>query len=175
LPRGDASDDLLAAVYEELRGLAQRLFRRERVAHTLQPTALVHEVYLRLAEQNRVDWQGKTHLFAVGAHLMRRVLVDHARARTRHKRGSGAERVVLDEALVPGGDAALTLADLLAVHEALEQLAALDARQARIVEQRYFGGLTAAEIASENGVSQRTVEAELTHARAWLRRRLATP
>ncbi len=164
---------LLGLVYAELRALAGSLFRRERAAHTLQPTALVHEAYLRLAAQSRVDWRGRTQVFALGAQMMRRVLVDHARHRARDKRGGGEERVVFDEALVPGGETALSLEDVLGLHQALSELAELDERQARIVEQRYFGGLTAAEIALELGVSQRTVEAELSHARAWLRRRLA--
>lgn len=169
--RRDA-ERLLPLVYDELRMLARRLFRRERASHTLQPTALVHEVYLRLAEQSRVDWRGRTHFFAIGAQLMRRVLVDHARGRVRLKRGAELERVSFEEALLPGGSTELTLSELLSVHEALTALAQLDARQAQIVEQRYFGGLTVEEIATELAVSKRTVEAELTHARAWLRRKL---
>ncbi len=166
-------DALLPLVYDELRALARRLFRRERAGHTLEPTALVHEVFLRLAEQEKVEWNGRTHVFAVGARMMRRVLVDHARRRLRRKRGAGDERVTFDEALAADGRSALSLAEVIAVHDALAELARLDPRQASIVEQRYFGGLTAAEIARELGIASRTVEAELTHARAFLRRRLA--
>jgi RNA polymerase sigma factor (TIGR02999 family) len=165
-----AADELMGQLYDEFRALARRRLRREAAGQTLQPTALVNEVYLKLIDQTRTDWKGRTHFFAIGAEVMRRVLVDRARRKARLKRGGGRERIALDEQLVvsPGKDE-----DLLAVDEALEELAKLDPRQARIVELRFFGGLTVAEAAEAMGLSQRTVEAEWTMIRAWLRRRLS--
>jgi RNA polymerase sigma factor (TIGR02999 family) len=166
----EALDDVLPRVYEELRRIAARHLRAERSGHTLQPTALVNEAYMRLVDQTRVDWQGRTHFYAVAAGAMRRILIDHARGRRRLKRGGAAQRVTFSEDLpVP----AAFDADVLDVHEALERLAAIDERQARIVELRYFGGLGVDEVAEVLGVSKRTVEAEWTHAKAWLRRALA--
>jgi RNA polymerase sigma factor (TIGR02999 family) len=159
----------MAQLYDEFRALARGLLSRESPAHTLQTTALVNEAYLRLVDQTKVDWKGRTHFFAVGAQAMRRVLVDHARRKNRTKRGGGRLRVSL------AGIAALSArreADVLAVHEAIEELAQRDARQAQIVELRFFAGLTVAEVAAVLGVSRRTVEAEWTMIRAWLRRRL---
>ncbi len=169
-PDDPSADDLLPLVYDELRRLAEGYLRRERPGHTLQPTALVHEAYLRLVDQDRVDWQGRTHFLAVGAHMMRRLLIDHARGRGRVRRGGDRQRLTLDDemAAVAGQDV-----DLLALHEALETLAELDERQARIVELRFFAGLRVDEVAQVLGVSRRTVEGDWTHARAWLRRELA--
>jgi RNA polymerase sigma factor (TIGR02999 family) len=164
-----AANQLMAQLYDEFRALARGLLSRESPAHTLQTTALVNEAYLRLVDQAKVDWKGRTHFFAVGAQAMRRVLVDHARRKNRTKRGGGRLRVSL------AGIAALSArreADVLAVHEAIEELAQRDARQAQIVELRFFAGLTVAEVAAVLGVSRRTVEAEWTMIRAWLRRRL---
>lgn len=164
-----AAERLLPLVYDEFRELAGDYLRRETKAHTLQPTALVHEAYLRLIDQTRVNWQGRTHFFAVGAQAMRRVLVDHARARQRDKRGGGWQRISLDEQLTvsPAHDA-----DLLAVDEAIEKLARIDSRQAQIVELRFFGGLTVAEVADVLGLSKRTIESEWKVIRAFLRKEL---
>ena len=166
-----AAERLLPLVYDRLRGLANRFLGAERAGHTLQPTALVHEAFLKLVEQERVDWAGRTHFFAVGAKAMRRILVDHARGRRRDKRGGGAVRVELREgaALSPERDE-----DVLALDEALARLEARDARQARIVELRFFGGLNVEEVAEALGVSKRTVEADWTMLRAWLRRELSS-
>ena len=159
----------MAQLYGEFRTLARRYLDRESPGHTLQPTALVNEVYLKLVDQTQVDWKGRTHFFAIGAQVMRRVLVDHARCRGRVKRGGGLQRAALDVSLI----SARSAADVLAVHEAIEDLAQLDPRQARIVELRFFGGLSVAEVAEVLGLSRRTVEAEWTMIRAWLRRRLS--
>ena len=163
------AEHLFQLLYKPLRQLAARFLAGEKVGHTLTPTALVHEAYLKLVDQSRVDWQGKSHFFAIGAQIMRRILVDHARARGRVKRGGKAIRLQLDEhlALSPGRDE-----DVLAVDEALHKLAELDPRQACVVEMRFFGGLGVAEVATVLGVSKRTVEGEWTAARAWLRREL---
>jgi len=164
-----AADQLMAEMYGELRTLARRYLDRERPGHTLQPTALVNEVYLKLVDQSEVDWKGRTHFFALGAQVMRRVLVDHARRKGRAKRGGGLQRAAVDVSLI----SARSAADVLAVHEAIEDLGKLDPRQARIVELRFFGGLSVAEVAEVLGLAQRTVEAEWTMIRAWLRRRLS--
>jgi RNA polymerase sigma-70 factor (ECF subfamily) len=169
--KGDkgAADKLLPLVYDEFRALARHYLAQERANHTLQPTALVHEAYMKLVDQTRVDWQGRSHFFAVAAQAMRRILVDHARSRQRDKRGGGRARVVLDEAvaLSPQKDE-----DVLALDEALERLAMLDPRQAKVVELRFFGGLSVDEVAEALSVSKRTVEGDWTFARAWLSREL---
>jgi RNA polymerase sigma factor (TIGR02999 family) len=165
-----AADELMPEVYNELRSLAASYLARETVNHTLQATALVNEAYLKMVDQTRVDWQGRTHFFAVAAQSMRRILVDHARTRRRKKRGGDRRRIVLDDHLqlsVQRDD------DVLALDEALHVLAQRDERQARIVELRFFGGLTVEEVALVLGVSKRTVEAEWTMIKAWLRRELA--
>ncbi len=169
---GDASatERLFKLLYGDLRALAARLLKQEKPGHTLQPTALVHEVYMKLVDQSRVDWKGKTHFFAVGAQVMRRVLVDHARARQRAKRGGGRQRILLDQDIALGPERE---EDLLALEDALSRLADLDPRQATIVEMRFFGGLTVAEVAEVLGVSKRTVENDWTVVRAWLRRELS--
>ncbi len=170
-----AADQLLPVVYDELRRLARGYLSRERPDHTLQPTALVHEAYLRLAGQSRVEWQGRTHFLAVGARAMRRLLIDHARTRRRQKRGGGRRQVTLNEAVTPLAVCDLDLEQLLAIEEALERLAGISERQAAIVELRFFGGLTVEEVAKHLGVSPRTVESDWARARKWLRQELARP
>lgn len=161
---------LLPLVYDELRQLAANYLKRERDGHTLSPTALVHEAFLRLVDQSRVDWKGKTHFLAVGADAMRRILIDHARARKRDKRGRDWRRVAFDHAVA---ELAILDVDLVDFRDALEALAALDKRQARVVELRLFAGLSMEEIATVINVSKRTIEGDWTHAKAWLRSRLA--
>ncbi|MHC4948136.1 MAG: ECF-type sigma factor [Planctomycetota bacterium] len=165
-----AADQLLPEVYEELRRLAQSFLNRERSDHTLQATALVHEAYLKLIDQTRVDWQGQTHFKAVAAQAMRRILVDHARSHARHKRGGDWRRLALDDAylLVDGPEV-----DVLALHDALEKMRRLDERQARVVELRLFGGCTPEETARLLDMAKRTVERDWKMGRTWLRRELA--
>ena len=160
-----AAEKLLPHVYQELRDLAAHYLRGERVGHTLQPTALVHEAYLKLVNAQRVDFNGRTHFLAVAASTMRRILVDHARRRRSLKRGSGRERVALreDELSTQGRPV-----DVLALDEALSRLEALDNRCSRVVELRYFGGMTVEEAAAALGVSKRTVEDDWAWARTWL-------
>jgi len=172
--RGDqtAAEQLVPVVYEELRRQAARAMRREGSEHTLQATALVHESYLRLVDQRRVKWRNRAHFFAIASTVMRRVLVDHARARLTAKRGGGAVPVTLAGA-APATPEGTDEADLLALHEALSKLAILDADQARLVELRYFGGLTIEDTAEALSISPATVKREWAVARAWLRRELA--
>ena len=165
-----AADEVVPIVYGELRALAQALMNRERPDHTLQATALVHEAYLRLVGQQRTTWQNRAHFLALASQALRRILVDHARARGRDKRGGGATRIALDEEIVASYAAEV---DLVAVDHALDALAARSELQARIVELRFFGGLTTAEVAQVVDRSQRTVEREWRFARAWLYRTLA--
>lgn len=153
--------------------MARNYLGRERAQHTLQPTALVNEAWLRLRDQRRVEWQGRTHVLAVAAQAMRRVLIDHGRGRRRHKRGSGEAHLTLHDWLHAPQPQAIDVEDALALDRALTKLAALDERQAAVVEMRYFGGLTVPEVAEVLEVSVRTVEGEWTHARAWLKRELA--
>lgn len=174
-----ALDALFPIVYGELRQRAGRVLGREGAGHTLQPTALVHEAYLRLVDQKRVQWEGRTQFFAIAARVMRRVLVDHARARLAGKRGAGARHVTLIDArvdveaasaaMVTGDDAV----DLLALDDALERLAAFDPRKARLVELRYFAGLSIPEAAESLGVSQATAIRDWSIARRWLHRELS--
>jgi RNA polymerase sigma factor (TIGR02999 family) len=164
-----AAADLLPAVYDELRRMAARMLRRERAGHTLQPTALAHEAFLKLIDQSRVQWQGRVHFLAVAATAMRRILVNHAKARGRIKRGGPAahrQRVPLDDALESFEERAV---DLEALDEALQRLAAFDPQQARLVELRFFGGMTVEEAADALGISVRTVHREWDVAKAWLR------
>jgi RNA polymerase sigma factor (TIGR02999 family) len=170
--RGDrpSLDTLLPLVYDELRRLASHYLRGERPGQTLQPTALVHEAYLRLLKDRPDRWQNRAHFCAIAAHSMRQILIERARARDAQKRGGGAPRVTFDESLpvsAPDGQV-----DLLALDAALERLAALDADQARIVELRYFGGLTIEETADAMGISAATVKRHWAVARAWLAREL---
>ena len=160
---------LMPLVYDELRALAESYLRQERSGHTLQATAIVHEAYVRLIKQDDIKWQNRAHFFAVAAQAIRRILVDHARARQRAKRGGGLERVRLDEDVAVLEERDL---DLVALDESLEKLAGLHERQARIVELRFFGGLTLKEVAEFLGVSPRTVDGDWSMARAWLRREL---
>lgn len=160
-----ARDQLLEIVYEELRRQAARYLRRERPDHTLQPTALVHEAYLQLIDQSRVNWEHRAHFFGAAARLMRRVLVDHARAHQAEKRGSGEEKLALDEAMAVPQSKDL---NILALNDALEELARMDEQQSRIVELRYFGGLSIEETATVTGVSPATVKREWAMAKAWL-------
>jgi len=185
-----ALGELTGVVYQELRSLAQRHLRRERHNHTIQRTALVHEAFVRLVNQQSVDWQSRAHFFGLASNLMRRILVDHARARLASKRGGGMSAVSLDEITNPedpemtGGAARASYAepgqvdgetddDVTAIDEALTRLSALDERQAKIVEMRYFGGLTIEETAQVLEISDATVKREWTLARAWLKRELS--
>jgi RNA polymerase sigma factor (TIGR02999 family) len=162
-------DDLMPAVYDELKALAQKYLLAERRGHSLQPTALVHEAYLKLINHRKVDWKGRTHFFAVGAAAMRRILIDHARTKGRKKRGGSWERIIFDDAELPGFEDGV---DTSAVHDALEVLSNLDPEQAQVVELRFFGGMTVEEVAYVMGVSKRKIEGEWTHAKAWLRHQL---
>jgi RNA polymerase sigma-70 factor (ECF subfamily) len=161
----DAAGELIPVVYGELRRLAVRHLRRERRDHTLQPTALVHEAYIKLVAQRNADWQSRNHFFAVASSLMRRILVDYARRHLRDKRGGGQEKVSLDGAVLLAPDRADRM---LVLDESLERLEKLDPRQARIVELKYFGGLTVEEAAQVLGVSPTTVRREWSSAKAWL-------
>ncbi len=167
---GPAAEQLFADIYRELRALAARYLQRERKSHTLQPTALVHEVYLKFADQSRFDAQDRTHFLAVAAHAMRQVLVDHARRHRAAKRGGKRARVAFDDNLVIESRREV---DLLALEDALAKLAKLDPRQAKMIELRFFAGLSIAEVANVMEMSKRSVEREWTMIRAWLRRELA--
>jgi RNA polymerase sigma factor (TIGR02999 family) len=163
--RREALDQLLPQVYAELRRLAASYFRRERPHHTLQPTALVHEAFVKLVDQRAVQWQNRAHFFGIAAQLMRRILVDHARARDAAKRGAGEAHLSLEEwqLTAPGVDF-----EILALDEALTRLASMDPQQSRVVELRFFAGLTMDETAEVLHVSPATVGREWTLARAWL-------
>jgi RNA polymerase sigma factor (TIGR02999 family) len=166
--RREALDDLMPIVYADLRRVAAGYMRRESPGHALQPTALVHEAFVRLVDQRQVKWRNRAHFFGVAAGMMRRILVDNARRRRAEKRGGEWQRVTLagDEAAAPDANREV---DVLALHEALERLAEFDPQQARIVELRYFGGLTIDETAEVVGISAATVVREWTIAKAWLR------
>ena len=171
--RGNRSalNQLLPLVYAELRRVAARQLRTERADHTLQPTALVHEVYIRLVDQRQVDWQDRAHFFGVSAQVMRRILVDHARRRGASKRGDGVRCVSIDEAKDVAGASALPI---LALDRALDRLEKLDAELARIVELRAFGGLTIDEAADVLNVSPSTAKRDWRTAKAWLNRELSS-
>ena len=166
-----ALDELLPLVYDELRHLANAYLKRERDSHTLQSTALVHEAFLRLVNQHEVQWQGRAHFFGIAAQMIRRILVDHARAQRAAKRGAGAVRIELGEELAVAQQRDL---DLIALDDALERLAAMDERQSRIVELRFFAGLSVEDTADVMGISTATVKREWSSARAWLFREVAT-
>ena len=165
LPRG-VEDSL----YRELRKIAAARMRFERGNHTLQPTALVHEAYMRLANEHDSVWHDRSRILALAAHAMRNILVDYARSHKAEKRGDGAVQVTLDEGFAVSDS---SLADVLAVDKALRQLAEFDPRQAQVLEMHFFAGLTFEEIAEQLGVSSRTVKRDWNMARAWLRRELS--
>ncbi len=166
--REGAADALVPLVYAELHDLAVHYMRGERDSHTLQPTALVHEAYMRLVDQRNASWQNRSHFFGIAAQAMRRILVDHARRKRASKR-EGGERVTLDESVA---EAPQRSVDLIALDDALLKLAALDPRQARVVELRYFGGLDIEQTAESLGISPATVKRDWTFARAFLQREM---
>jgi len=165
-----ALDSLVPAVYRELRRMAARYLRHERSDHTLQPTALVHEAFVKLVGQRDVRWQNRAHFFGVAAQLIRRVLVDYARERAAAKRGGGVERLPLEDALAIGASNQI---DIIAVDDALNRLATVDPDQVRLVELRFFGGLTIEETAEVLGWSSGSVKREWTVARAWLQHEIS--
>jgi RNA polymerase sigma factor (TIGR02999 family) len=171
-PDRQSLDSLLPIVYQELRRLAASYLRRERPGQTLQPTALVHEAYLRLMKDRPDRWQNRAHFCAIAAHSMRQILIERARARGAQKRGGARARITLDESLVAGAEPTI---DLVALDYALERLHAIDPEQARLVELRFFGGLTVEETAEAMDISPATVKRHWTVARAWLARELAGP
>src|SRR6266699_1140631 len=165
-----ALDKLTPLVYEELRRMAHRYMNRERPGHTMQTTALVNEAYIRLVNRKNVHWENRAHFFAIAAQLMRTILVDHARSHAYQKRGGGSRNITLDEAMVVSQQRA---AEVVALDEALKELAAIDPQQSRIVELRFFGGLTIEEIAEVLGLSPATIKREWSPAKAWLYHELA--
>jgi RNA polymerase sigma factor (TIGR02999 family) len=167
---GEAVSRMFALVYDELRGIARNLMRAERPDSTLRPTALVHEAYIRLIEQEGVSWESRAHFFGIAGRAMRQLLVDHARERAALKRGGDLTRVTLDEVLVPGS---VSEYDILDLDSALERLAALDPRASRVVEMRVFGGLSVQEVAHVLGVSKRTADDDWSMARMFLTRELS--
>jgi RNA polymerase sigma factor (TIGR02999 family) len=172
---GDAQalDELTPLVYRELHRIAGRHVAGEYPSHTLQATALVHEAFLKLVDQRRVEWQNRAHFFNLAATLMRRILVDHARSTHRLKRGAAVPNLSLDELTTAGEASTLDLADILTLDRALEELHSLDPRQCQIVELRFFGGLTVEEVADAMTLSTGTIKREWAIARAWLYQRLA--
>ena len=170
LGRSDALDRLIPLVYRELRRIAGNQMRDERVGHTLQPTALVHEAFLRLVDQNRTNWQSRAQFFGVAAQLMHRLLVDYARRRRAAKRGLP---VTLSIEIFQRGPGADQTEEILAVDEVLARLAELDARQARVVELRYFGGLSVEETAEALGIATRTVKLDWAMAKGWMKSQLS--
>jgi len=168
----EALDLLVPLVYQKLRGLADRYLRDERSAATIQPTALVHEAYLRLVSQNLPDWESRAHFFGVAAHLMRQILVDHARRRRSSKRGSGEEQIRIEDAI---SFAPARGRDVEELDDALTALAAFDERKAKVIELRFFGGFSAEETAQALGISTATITREQRVAEAWLRAEMARP
>jgi len=166
----EALDKLLPLVYNELHRQAAAYLRRERAGHTLQTTALIHEAYVRLVDQKNVHWQNRAHFFGIAAQLMRRILVDHARTKKRVKRGGSDIRVSLSEVTIK---AAARDLDIVALDEALERLALIDEQQSRIVELRFFSGLTVEETAEVLGISPATVKRDWSMAKAWLHREIS--
>jgi RNA polymerase sigma factor (TIGR02999 family) len=166
-----AMEDLLPLVYDELRKLARRYLQRERPGHTLQSTALVHEAYLRMIDQHDVSWQGRAHFFGIAAQMMRRILVDHARGRDAAKRGAGACKLTLDEDLLAPAERDI---NLVALDQALDTLSKLDSQQGRIVELRFFAGLSIEETAEVLKISPATVKRDWAMAKAFLSRQLKT-
>ena len=166
----EALDKLIPVVYDELRRQAARYLREERPGHTLQTTALIHEAYLRLINQHNVEWKDRAHFYAIAARLMRQILVDHARKRQAAKRGGSDIKVPLEEEMVISPERNM---DLVALDEALTRLAGIDPQQSRIVEMRYFSGLSTEETAEVMGVSSRTVKRDWNVAKAWLRQEIS--
>ena len=166
-----ALDQLLPLVHAELHSLARRMMSRESPGHTWQTTDLVHEAYLRLAGPQQTEWQDRAHFFAVASQVMRHLLVDHARARQLNKHGAGAQRVALEDTAVAAPERS---AELLALDEALNRLAGFDAQKSRIVELRYFGGLTVEEVAEVLGIAAITVKREWARAKLWLQQEMQT-
>jgi len=164
--------EIFPVIYGELRRVARRYLGRERRNHTLQPTALVNEAWLRLQNEHGAQWQGRTHGLALAAQAMRRLLVDYGRHQKRQKRGGGAQNLVLDDLLEAASTGAVPIEDLLTLEAALTRLEVVDPRGAQVVALRFFSGLSSPEVAEQLGVSLRTVENDWTHARAWLRREL---
>lgn len=160
-----ALEKLLPAVYDELRRMAAGMLRRERADHTLQPTALVHEAYLKLINQEKVQWQSRAQFFALSANIMRNILVDHARRNLTEKRGAGAQKISLENLITQSISRA---ADLVALDESLAELAKFDERKAKIIELRYFGGLSLEEIESVTNLSIATIRRDMRFAEAWL-------
>lgn len=169
-----AAADLLPLVYDELRALAEACFRGERSDHTLQPTALVHEAYVRLVDQSSIEWRGRSQFFVIAAKVMRNILVDYARGRNRKKRGGGWHEVTLDavEATLASDGDSDSRADVRRLHEALETLARHDERKARLVELRFFAGLSIEDAADVLGMARSTATEDWRMARAWLHREL---
>src|SRR5688572_3053314 len=165
--------ELFELMYGELRRVARRYLGRERRNHTLQPTALVHEAWMKLQNERGAEWQGRTHGLALAAQAMRRLLVDHGRHQKREKRGGGVQPVVLDDLLKAASTAAVPVEDLLTLEAALTRFEAVDPRAAQIVVLRFFSGMSSPEVAEHLGISLRTVEADWTHARAWLKREVS--
>lgn len=163
-------ETLLPVVYDELRAIAHGQLRRERADHTLCTTALVHEAYVRLADQRKGVWADRTHFFAIAARAMRRVLIDYARRHIAARRGGAARKVALNDAAQVAADDRAD--ELIAIDEALKRLSRLDARQARVVEYRFFGGMTESEVATALGITARTVRRDWVRAKAWLMREL---
>ena len=166
-------DQYMPQVYDEFKSLAKHYIFNERADNTLSPTELVNEAYFKLLDHNRISWQGKTHFFAIGANVMRRILVDHARGKSRIKRGGNLFKVELDDKL------GLSISikseeDVIMLDEALKHLAEIDARQAKVVELRFFGGMKVQEVAEALNVSKRTIEGDWTMAKAWLRRYISS-
>lgn len=166
----EAEARVVPLIYRELHALARSYMRRERSDHTLQPTALVHEAYMRLVQQDKVEWQSRTHFLAIAARAMRRILVDHARGRAAGKRIGNVGKLSLDEALTCSDESCSAVLEL---HEALERLAGIAPRQAKVVELRFFGGLTAEETAEALQINQRTVDRDWQFAKAWLHQTLS--
>jgi RNA polymerase sigma-70 factor (ECF subfamily) len=164
-------DELTPLIYQELKRIAGRQLRNERPGHTLQATALVHEAYLKLVDQRDVSWQNRAHFFGIASQIMRRILMDYAKSAQREKRGGGMHKTSLDEALVVAEDRS---SDLVQIDQALSRLEALDSRQAKVVELRFFGGLNVEETAEAMGISTPTVKREWAMAKAWLHRELAS-
>ena len=166
----ESLDQLMPVVYDELRRQAARYLRREQAGHTLQTTALIHEAYVRLVDQRNMQWQNRAHFFGIAAQMMRRILVDHARSKKRVKRGGSEIRVSLDDANVAAKGQDL---DVVALDEALERLAQIDEQQSRVVELRFFSGLSVEETAEVMGISKSTVKRDWSMAKAWLHRELS--